>query len=79
MKLEAPATIFVVGKTLIAGARYIKGLLDYPDLFDIQQHTYSHVLLKTVIVDDKENSAYARRPTERYVEGASLKLLTNLL
>lgn len=39
VKLEAPATIFLVGKTLIAGAKYIKGLLDYPDLFDLQQHT----------------------------------------
>ena len=75
VKLEAPATIFLVGKTLTAGAKYVKSLLDYPDLFDLQQHTYSHVLLKTVVVDDKENSPYARRPNERYVEGASLEVI----
>lgn len=73
VELEAPATIFLVGKTLAAGAKYLKPLLNYPDLFDFQQHTYSHVLLKTIVVDDKENSAYARR--ERYVEGASLQVI----
>ena len=52
-ELEAPATIFVVGKTLVSGARYLKPLLDFPDLFDFQQHTYSHVLLKSVIVESE--------------------------
>jgi len=75
VELEAPATIFLVGRTLAAGARYLKPLLDYPDLFDFQQHTYSHVLLKTIVAKDKENSAYARRPTERYVEGGSLQVI----
>jgi peptidoglycan/xylan/chitin deacetylase (PgdA/CDA1 family) len=75
VKLEAPATIFIVGKTLSAGAKYLKPLLDHPDLFDFQQHTYSHILLKTVVVEDKENSVYARRPSERYVEGADLKVI----
>ena len=73
VELEAPATIFLVGKTLAAGAKYLKPLLNYPDLFDFQQHTYSHVLLKTIVVDDKEKSAYARR--ERYVEGGSLQVI----
>ncbi len=43
--------------------------------FDFQQHTYSHVLLKTVVVKDKNNSAYSRRPHEKYVEGGSLKVI----
>ena len=73
--LEAPATFFLVGRTLAAGARYLKPLLDYPDLFDFEQHTYSHVLLKTIVVEDRKNSAYARRPTERYVEGGSPQVI----
>ena len=28
VKLEAPATIFLVGKTLTAGAKYVKNLMD---------------------------------------------------
>lgn len=70
-ELEAPATLFLVGKTLDSGARYIKPLLDFPDLFDFQQHTYSHVLLKTVVAENE--NPYAR--TERFVKGASLEVI----
>ena len=74
-EFDTPATIFLVGKTLASGARYVRPLADSDGLFDFQQHTYSHVLLKTVVVKDKNNSAYSRRPHERYVEGGSLKVI----
>ncbi len=44
--LEAPGTMFFVGKTLIKSIESCQNLAKY-ELFDIQQHTYSHVLLKT--------------------------------
>lgn len=70
-ELEAPATIFLVGKTLVLGAQYVKPLRDFGDLFDFQQHTYSHVPLKTVIADDE--SPFAR--AERFVRGGDIELI----
>jgi peptidoglycan/xylan/chitin deacetylase (PgdA/CDA1 family) len=74
-EMDVPATIFICGRTLVSGTDYVRPFIDFNNLFDIEQHTYSHVLLKTVVVEDKENSAYARRPTERYVEGAPLEII----
>ncbi len=45
--LEAPFTLFVVGRTLRANADAFAALVGHP-LVDIQQHTDSHMLLKTV-------------------------------
>ncbi len=46
-KLQAPATLFVVGQTLERSPEAFRNIAGHP-LFDIQQHTYSHVRLKTV-------------------------------
>jgi peptidoglycan/xylan/chitin deacetylase (PgdA/CDA1 family) len=70
-ELEVPATIFIVGKTLMLGAQYVKPLRDFGDLFDFQQHTYSHVPLKTVIADDENPFARA----ERFVRGGDIELI----
>ncbi len=48
---EVPATFFVVGRTLEMGRTVLRRLREYPDLFDIQQHTYSHVPLKSIHPD----------------------------
>ena len=40
-----PATLFVCGRTLVFGLRALRSAARNP-LFDIQQHTYSHVLFK---------------------------------
>lgn len=48
---EAPCTLFVVGVTLENNADAFKEVAQRPDLFDIQSHTYSHCLLKTVCQD----------------------------
>jgi peptidoglycan/xylan/chitin deacetylase (PgdA/CDA1 family) len=48
VKEDFPATFFVVGKTLEMGHKILKKLTEYDDLFDIQQHTYSHIPLKTI-------------------------------
>ena len=45
---EVPATFFIVGKTLEMGHAVLRRLRDYPDLFDVQQHTYSHLPLKSI-------------------------------
>ena len=42
---EVPATLFVCGRTLVHNVGVLEPFADHP-LFDIQQHTYSHTLLK---------------------------------
>ena len=48
--LEMPATLFVVGRTLAAGLEAFRAVAQHP-LFDLQQHTYYHTLLKTVCME----------------------------
>ncbi len=48
---EAPCTLFVTGTTLEKNVEALKTAAARPDLFDIQSHTYSHALLKTVCQD----------------------------
>ncbi len=55
-ELQIPATFFIVGQTLERNAGAFEALLGHPWL-DFQQHTYSHVLLKTVC---QENTAGTR-------------------
>jgi peptidoglycan/xylan/chitin deacetylase (PgdA/CDA1 family) len=50
-RLGVPATLFVVGRTLERWLPQFRAIAEDP-LFDIQQHTYSHQLLKTVYIDD---------------------------
>jgi peptidoglycan/xylan/chitin deacetylase (PgdA/CDA1 family) len=42
---DVPATLFVCGRTLVHNVSVLEQIVDHP-LFDIQQHTYSHTLLK---------------------------------
>jgi peptidoglycan/xylan/chitin deacetylase (PgdA/CDA1 family) len=46
-ELQAPCTFFVCGRTLLHAVDAIEPLADSP-LFDIQQHTYSHVVFRDV-------------------------------
>src|SRR5215203_4484018 len=50
-QLGVPATLFVVGQTLERWVPQFQAIAGDP-LFDIQQHTYSHQLLKTVFIED---------------------------
>jgi hypothetical protein len=50
-RLGVPATLFVVGQTLERWLPEFQAMAGDP-LFDIQQHTYSHQLLKTVYIED---------------------------
>jgi peptidoglycan/xylan/chitin deacetylase (PgdA/CDA1 family) len=50
-RLGVPATLFVVGQTLERWLPQFQAIASDP-LFDIQQHTYSHQLLKTVYIED---------------------------
>jgi len=47
----APCTLFVCGTTLANNADSLEAIAARPDLFDIESHTYSHCLLKTVCQD----------------------------
>ncbi len=42
---EVPGTLFVCGRTLVHNVEALEPFVDHP-LFDIQQHTYSHTLLR---------------------------------
>ena len=44
-RFDAPATLFVCGRTLVHNVGLFKDLVNHP-LMDIQQHTYSHTLFK---------------------------------
>jgi len=50
--LSAPCTFFLVGKVVEANREELAELRRRCDLFDYEQHTYSHMLLKTVCIDD---------------------------
>ena len=45
--LTAPSSLFIVGATLRRNQDDFRGLLEHP-LFDLHQHTETHLLLKTV-------------------------------
>jgi peptidoglycan/xylan/chitin deacetylase (PgdA/CDA1 family) len=47
---EHPCTLFLCGKVIENNAEDLEALADNP-MFDFQQHTYSHQLLKTVCID----------------------------
>jgi peptidoglycan/xylan/chitin deacetylase (PgdA/CDA1 family) len=53
--LNVPATMFIVGRTLDASRDQFQALAGHP-LFDMQQHTYSHTLLKTVCMEKPDGS-----------------------
>lgn len=53
-QLGVPATLFVVGRTLEQNVAEFQAVAR-EKIFDIQQHTYSHKLLKTVYIDNGES------------------------
>ncbi len=50
-EFDAPCTLFTVGVTLENNVDAFKEAAQRSELFDIQSHTYSHCLLKTVCQD----------------------------
>jgi len=48
-----PATFFLCGRTVEKNVDALRPLAVHP-LFDFQQHTYNHVLLKTVCIEDPQ-------------------------
>jgi peptidoglycan/xylan/chitin deacetylase (PgdA/CDA1 family) len=47
LELEAPCTFFVCGRTLLHALEALEPVAE-SDLFDIQQHTYSHIVFRDV-------------------------------
>lgn len=58
-RLGIPATLFIVGQTLERWIPQFQAIAQDP-LFDLQQHTYSHQLLKTVYIDDGKSIRVVR-------------------
>lgn len=49
---NAPCTFFVLGKTLICHLDEFRRLINrYSDIVDIQQHTFSHIPFKTIVIE----------------------------
>ena len=67
--LNVPTTFFIVGQTLERCAPNFQAVMNDP-LIDLQQHTYSHQLLKTVYIDDGKSIRVTRgvSPDETRVE-----------
>lgn len=58
-----PATLFLCGRTIERNLDALRPLVGHP-LIDLQQHTYNHVLLKTVCIEDPvEGVRYVRAGT----------------
>lgn len=57
--LQAPASLFLVGSLVERNAADLQGFAADP-LFDLQQHTYSHVLLKTVCMVNEDGTQIKR-------------------
>jgi peptidoglycan/xylan/chitin deacetylase (PgdA/CDA1 family) len=74
---QAPCSLFVVGKTLEANAEALKAAAVRSDIFDIQSHTYSHVLLKTVCqFDGRRTTVFRAGSPERIRREIRLGLQT---
>lgn len=48
-----PATFFLCGRTVEKNVNALRGLASHP-LFSFQQHTYTHVLLKSICIEDPQ-------------------------
>ena len=73
-ELKAPCTLFIVGK-LLEEPSVLKGLRELAGspLFDLQQHTYSHQRLKTVVENDgKKITVFEGAPLEKIREEVNL-------
>lgn len=52
---EHPCTLFLLGLVIEKNADYLKKVANNP-MFDFQQHTYSHKLLKTICIDRRNGT-----------------------
>ncbi len=66
-EVQAPATLFCVGKTLERNSEAFQEAALNP-FFDLQQHTYSHVLLKTVCITQPGKEALIRGESLEVIE-----------
>jgi peptidoglycan/xylan/chitin deacetylase (PgdA/CDA1 family) len=66
--LDAPCTFFILGRVIENNGDELAALGDRCDLIDYQQHTYSHVLLKTVYMDDGNEITLVRGGTLEQIE-----------
>ena len=62
---DVPATLFLCGRTIDLNRDVLRPLAEHP-LFDLQQHTYNHVLLKSVCIEDPLEGT-------RFIRGGSLE------
>lgn len=66
--LSAPCTFFLVGKVVEGNWQELAELRQSWDLFNYEQHTYSHMLLKTVCIDDGEKITLVKGGSPEEIE-----------
>lgn len=76
-RFNVPTTFFIVGETLERCVPHFQAIHDDP-LIDLQQHTYSHQLLKTVYIDDGK-SIRVKRGVEPEETRQEVRKTTQLL
>jgi len=67
-ELRAPCTLFIVGQVVENNWRELASLRKRSSLFNYEQHTYSHMLLKPVHMDDGKAVTLVRGGTLQAVE-----------
>lgn len=67
-ELNAPCTFFVCGKTLEGNIEEFQEVKKNYSLIDFQQHTYSHILLKTVVMETEKGTEVYKGGTLEQVE-----------
>ncbi len=83
-KYDAPCTFFVLGQTLLYHLNEFKRVVgEYGDFIDIQQHTFSHVSFKTLVIEYEGNKlvrggSLDQIRTEIYITSMLLKILLDV-
>ncbi len=65
---EAPCTLFLVGKVVENNWKKLSRILNNSEIFDLQQHTYSHTLLKTVCIERDDKTQVIRSGSLKEIE-----------
>jgi len=67
-ELDVPCTFFLLGRVVEENAEELEPFVAHP-LFDLQQHTYSHILFKSVYIEyDNGKTQFVKGGTPQQIE-----------
>jgi peptidoglycan/xylan/chitin deacetylase (PgdA/CDA1 family) len=76
--LGVPATLFVCGRTLVHASEAVERA-QATGLFDVQQHTYSHLLFRDVVYEAPPDGRITMRASPPVALGAELTATSDLI